>query len=94
MLIAEFQATDIYVALGLVVFVALLFRLLTLMEFESMSRGFNKRWPPISDDEFIARCHSGVNRDVALRVRQIVSEQLGVPYDQIYPEQNFADDLI
>lgn len=59
----------------------------------SMARNFDRRWPPISEDEFIARCHAGVDRDKALRVRRIVSKQLGIPYDQIYPEQSFVNDL-
>ena len=54
---------------------------------------FNKRFPPINDDEFVRRCGPGVNRDTALRVRRIVSEQLGVEYDRVYPEQSFVDDL-
>lgn len=55
--------------------------------------GFDKAWPPISEDEFIARCSPGTNRERALAVRRIVSEQLGIPYDQVYPEQNFVSDL-
>jgi hypothetical protein len=51
------------------------------------------KWPPISDDEFMRRCSPGVNRDRALKVRRIISEQLGVEYDRIYPEQRFVDDL-
>ena len=54
---------------------------------------FERRWPPINDDEFIRRCSPDVDRDIALRVRRIVSEQLGIPYEQIYPEQNFVNDL-
>jgi hypothetical protein len=54
---------------------------------------FNERFPPIDDDEFIRRCTPGVNRNTALRVRRIVSEQLGVEYEQVYPEQKFVDDL-
>ncbi|MCC9643375.1 hypothetical protein LOC71_13910 [Rhodopirellula sp. JC740] len=50
-------------------------------------------WPPISEDEFIRRCSPGVDRQRALRVRRIVSEQLGVDYDRIYPEQRFIEDL-
>ncbi len=53
----------------------------------------SKRWPPIDDDEFLRRCRPGTDRETALRVRRIVSEQLGVPYEQIYPEQNFVKDL-
>ena len=54
---------------------------------------WNRKWPPISEDEFMERLPPGTNRSVALRVRTIVAEQLGVEYDQIYPEQNFVNDL-
>lgn len=50
-------------------------------------------YPPISDDEFMALCPPGTNRDIALRVRRIVSEQLGVNYDQVHPSFHFVDDL-
>lgn len=56
-------------------------------------RTFNDRWPPISDDEFVAKCTPGTSRDTALRVRRIISEQLGVPYEQIHPDQSFVNDL-
>jgi len=56
--------------------------------------GFDaQKWPPIDDDEFIRRCKPGVNRDTALRVRRIISRHLGVPYEQVYPEQRFEGDL-
>lgn len=51
------------------------------------------RWPPISDDEFIRCCSPGVNRERALKVRRIISEQLGVDYERVYPEQRFVEDL-
>lgn len=54
---------------------------------------FKERWPAISDDEFVARCTPGTRRTTALKVRRIVSEQLGIPYEHIYPEQHFFDDL-
>ena len=54
---------------------------------------FNQRWPAISEDEFVAKCGPGTDRDKALRVRVIISEQLGVDYDRIHPEQNFVQDL-
>ena len=53
----------------------------------------DKKWTPIDDDEFMRRCPEGTDRDTALKVRRIVSEQLGVDYDRIYPEQNFRRDL-
>lgn len=54
---------------------------------------FDDKWPPIDDDEFLRRCPPGTRRETALKVRRIISEQLGVPYAQIYPEQSFVDDL-
>ena len=52
-----------------------------------------EKWPPISDDEFIRRCPPGVDRERALKVRRIISEQLGVDYDGVYPDQRFVEDL-
>lgn len=54
---------------------------------------FNERFPPISDAEFVARCSSGTNPRIALKVRRIVSENLGVDYERIYPSTRFIDDL-
>jgi hypothetical protein len=54
---------------------------------------FNGRFPPISDDEFMALCPSGTNRRVALKVREIVSRQLGVEYERIYPSSSYVNDL-
>ena len=53
----------------------------------------NEKWPSISDDEFVAKCKPGTSRDIALRVRRIVSEQLGVDYDRVHPNQDFVRDL-
>lgn len=54
---------------------------------------FESKWPVISDDEFVAACSAGTSRDTALRVRRIVAEQLGVPYERIHPDQDFFEDL-
>ena len=54
---------------------------------------FEKRFPPISEAEFVERCGPGTNPDIALRVRRIVADQLGVEYDRIYPSSRFAEDL-
>ena len=54
---------------------------------------FDHQWPAISDDEFVAACATGTSRDTALRVRRIIAEQLGVPYERIHPDQHFVDDL-
>lgn len=54
---------------------------------------FRDRLPPITDDEFMARCPPGTDRRIALGVRRLVSEQTGVPYEQIHPSTRFVDDL-
>jgi hypothetical protein len=54
---------------------------------------FEKRFPPISDDEFMQQCPPGTSRAVALKVRRIVAEQLGIEYERIHPSAHFVDDL-
>ncbi|MEZ6096241.1 MAG: hypothetical protein R3C03_18780 [Pirellulaceae bacterium] len=77
----------------LLVFGVLVYALFQLVNHTFRQNAFSKEWPPISDEEFLRRCHVGVNPEIALRVRRIVSRQLGVPYEQVYPEQSFVDDL-
>ena len=50
-------------------------------------------YPPISDDEFLARCDPGTSKDTALKVRRVISESLGVPYESIHPEHRIVEDL-
>ncbi len=54
---------------------------------------FNKKWPAITDDEFLKRCPPGSDPEVALKVRRIISECLNVPYLQIHPQHRFVEDL-
>lgn len=54
---------------------------------------FKSQWPAISDEEFLAKCPPNTDAEIALKVRRIVSEQLGVAYEYIHPEQKFIDDL-
>jgi hypothetical protein len=56
-------------------------------------REFKRRWPPISDNEFVAKCSPSTDRKRALKVRGIIAEQLGIPREHIHPEQSFVDDL-
>lgn len=37
--------------------------------------------------------HPGTNREIALKVRKIVADQLGVEYERIYPSSSFVNDL-
>ena len=56
-------------------------------------RVFRGKYPPLSDDEFLDRCKPGTNRDVALKVRAIIADQLAIPPNEIYPEHRFVEDL-
>jgi hypothetical protein len=57
------------------------------------NEAFKLRFPPISDAEFMARCSPETDPAVALKVRRIVAENLGVEYERIYPSSRFAEDL-
>lgn len=54
---------------------------------------FKKQFPPISNEEFLARCTPGTNPYIALKVRRVLSESLGVEYERIYPESRLVEDL-
>jgi hypothetical protein len=54
---------------------------------------FEERFPPISDEEFLALCSPGVNREVALKVRRIVAEHFAIPYERVYPSMSFIEDI-
>jgi hypothetical protein len=56
-------------------------------------KAFDKDFPPISDAEFLARCTPGVNPEVALKVRRMFADFLGVEYERIYPSSRIAEDL-
>jgi hypothetical protein len=54
---------------------------------------FGKRFPPISDAEFMALCRPGTKPAIALKVRRIMADQLAVEYERIYPSSRIVDDL-
>ncbi len=56
-------------------------------------REFKKQFPPITDEEFLARCRPGVNAEVALKVRRIFARNLDVEYERRYPSSRIAEDL-
>ena len=79
-----------------VLFILVTLAVLMIASFAMVRRSeqrFLEKWPPIDDDEFVRRCPPGTRRETALTVRRIVAKQLGLPYDNIYPEQRFAEDL-
>jgi hypothetical protein len=56
-------------------------------------RRFNERFPPISDAEFLARCKPGTNPEVALKVRRVIADALGIEYDRVHPDARLVADL-
>ena len=54
---------------------------------------FCERYHRIDDEEFIRRCGPGVSRHVAITVRRIISERLGIEYERVHPEQSLLRDL-
>lgn len=79
-----------YLLIGLAIAIA---AVLTYAIERSKLAAFREKFPPISDDEFMALCKTGTNREVALKVRKIISHSLGVDYDRIYPSSRFVEDL-
>jgi hypothetical protein len=77
------------VAIVAVLFVVLVLVLISIWHENELRR----RFPAISEREFIARCKAGTNPRVALKVRRIVADNLGVKYDRIYPSTRFAEDI-
>ena len=56
------------------------------------TRHLNRKFPPISDEEFMARS-SCTNPQVALKVRRILVDCLNVEYEQIHPSATLQGDL-
>ncbi len=54
---------------------------------------FERKFEPISDDEFMARLPTGTSREVALKVRRIVANQFNVEFERISPDTSFVNDL-
>jgi hypothetical protein len=54
---------------------------------------FEERFPALSDAEFVARCRPGTDPQVALRVRKVLAESLGVDEERIYPSSRLVQDL-
>lgn len=46
---------------------------------------------PVSDEAFVVACLPGVNAEAALRVRDIIVDQLGVPAEKIHPDMELLD---
>ncbi len=60
---------------------------------ESYKRGkqYSEAHPPISDEEFLRLCGPDVDPMIALKVRAIISEQLCLKKEDIYPDTTWED---
>jgi hypothetical protein len=54
---------------------------------------FREQFPPMSDAEFLAGCSPGTNPEVALKVRRIVADFLGVERERVHPSMRFVEDI-
>jgi hypothetical protein len=83
----------ICVALLLVPLALLLALLVDVRRDRPDREDLNRLFPPISDEEFLARCTPGTSPEVALKVRRIVAERMPVEYERVYPSSRFIEDL-
>ena len=67
--------------------------LVVLLGVRATTAEFEDRFPPISDDEFVARCTPCTSRHVALTVRRIVAKNLAVEYDRVHPSMRWIEDI-
>lgn len=82
------------ILLALIIAAIVTICILCVIRKENFDReAFNQKWPLITEEEFLAACPPGTDRVIALRVRKIVSEQLGVAYERLHPSMRFVEDL-
>ena len=81
------------ITLALWVGLCLIFALLRRLSPGANHHANAKTIGPISDEEFLALCTPGVNPGVALKVRRIVADNLGVNYETLRPSTSFSEDL-
>ena len=54
---------------------------------------FRTKFPPLSGEEFLAKCDPNVRPEVALKVRKALADALGVDEESIHPSQSIMKDL-
>lgn len=57
------------------------------------ARALRERFPPLTDEEFLARCRPGTNPAVALKVRRTIAAYFAIECARVHPEMTFVDDL-
>jgi hypothetical protein len=84
---------DIFILFMAIVILVGLLLAYVLIEPKKYREAVEKSFPPISDAEFVARCTPGTHPQVALKVRKIVADNLGVEYARLYPSTRFLEDI-
>lgn len=54
-------------------------------------RAFQEKWPPINDAEFLQRCPSDLDPEIALKVRNTLADVMGIDPEEIHPEHSLLD---
>jgi hypothetical protein len=85
------ESDDLAVVIVVSVFAFIAVGLVFLARAMRRRTALGEYFPPISDAEFLARCRPGTDPEVALKVRRIVADRLGVPYERVYPSTRFID---
>lgn len=85
--------TPIAVGLVLWVVVSLILILLSRKDRAVAAATFADKFPPISDEEFVALCTPGTSPEVALKVRRIIADFLPVSYERVHPSMSFVEDI-
>ena len=57
------------------------------------SRQYLATHPPISDEQYLQQFDWDVDPEIALKVRAILTDALGVDYETIYPDARLISDL-
>lgn len=74
-------------------FLLLVLYLIAMGIFSEQTAVRTTKFPPISDEEFLAKCDLGTNPKIALKVRRILADSLGLEYETIHPNASLVKDL-
>lgn len=79
--------------IGFVLFVFFVIFLLSWAVVYVQEAAFNKKFPSLTDEEFIAKLDPGIDPQIALKVRRVLSDSLGIDYERIHPNASLVKDL-
>ena len=60
---------------------------------EQSMEAYRDTHPPISDEEFLKLCDPSISPEVALKVREVLADALGMRKEEIYPDARLIADL-